>query len=123
MANSPFHITLDLSAALPQPETIASRFDSIILLDGTWRNTREILHKNEWLQSLPTIELKNVEKSRYRIRKSSQENALATIEAVSKLLKALDQSFDEHLFLKPFDQMIDAQIAKMGEAVYQRNYL
>ena len=99
-----------------------SRFDAVILLDGTWRNTREILHKNTWLHTLPTMALKNVGASRYRIRKAPQENALATIEAVSKLLSVLDKKFDQDIFLKPFNRMIDAQIAKMGDAVYQRNY-
>jgi len=122
MENSPFHIEFDLSLELPLTDPQFSCFDSVILLDGTWRNTREILHKNEWLHDLPTVALKNVEKSCYRIRKAPQENALATIEAVSKLLSVLEQSFDQNAFLKPFERMIDGQIAKMGEAVYQRNY-
>jgi len=122
MANSPFHIELDLSSELPLPDLQLSRFDSVILLDGTWRNTREILHKNEWLHTLPTIALKNVGASHYLIRKAAQKNTLATIEAVSKLLAVLDENFDQDAFLKPFYRMIEAQIAKMGEAVYQRNY-
>jgi len=122
MVNSPFHIELDLSFDLSLPDSQTSRFDSVILLDGTWRNTREILHKNEWLHTLPTMSLKHAGASRYRIRKAPQENALATIEAVSKLLSVLDEKFDQNIFLKPFDRMIDAQIAKMGDAVYQRNY-
>jgi DTW domain-containing protein YfiP len=122
MTNSPFHIELDLSCALLISETQSSRFDSVVVLDGTWRNTREILHKNSWLHALPTIALTNVGESRYRIRKASQENTLATIEAVSTLLSVLDEKFDQNVFLKPFDKMIDTQIAKMGEAVYQRNY-
>jgi len=123
MVNSPFHIELDLDFGLSLSDAQSSRFDSVILLDGTWRNTREILHKNEWLHVMPTMALKNVGESRYRIRKASQDNTLATIEAVSRLLSVLDNSFDQHVFLKPFDRMIDAQIAKMGEAVYRRNYL
>jgi len=122
MVNSPFHIELDLSIESLLPDSQASCFDSVILLDGTWRNTREILHKNEWLHALPTMALKNVGESRYRIRKASQENTLATIEATSKLLSVLDENFNQSVFLKPFDQMIEAQIAKMGEAVYRRNY-
>jgi len=122
MVNSPFHIELDLSIESLLPDSQTSCFDSVILLDGTWRNTREILHKNEWLHDLPTMALKNVGESRYRIRKASQENTLATIEAASKLLSVLDENFDQGVFLKPFDRMIEAQIAKMGEAVYRRNY-
>ena len=117
------HIDLDLNHKKPLSKRQAASFDSIILLDGTWRNTREILHKNEWLSFLPTIALKNVGESRYRIRKAAQKDALATIEAVSTLLSVLDVQFNQHAFLKPFEKMIDLQIAKMGNAVYQRNYL
>ncbi|MFT7374368.1 MAG: DTW domain-containing protein YfiP [Oleiphilaceae bacterium] len=122
MVNSPFHIELDINHNASFSNEQAASFDSVILLDGTWRNTRELLHKNEWLHALPTIALKNVGESRYRIRKAAQENTLATIEAVANLLSVLDEKFNQEVLLKPFDKMIDTQIAKMGEAVYLRNY-
>lgn len=122
MEHGPFHITLDVSQTTICSNALNSRFDSIIVLDGTWRNTREILHKNEWLHTLPTISLSHVSPSRYRIRKSSQENALATIEAVAQLLAITDKALDQNTLLKPFEQMINTQIAKMGDAVYHRNY-
>lgn len=122
MVNGSYHIELDLNDQKHFVEEHAGRFDSIILLDGTWRNTRELLHKNTWLNTLPTIALKNVGESHYRIRQATQENALATIEAVSILLSALDQNFNSNDFLRPFEKMIDTQIDRMGAAVYQRNY-
>jgi DTW domain-containing protein YfiP len=122
MVHSPFHLELDLNHNLLLSDEQTACFDSVILLDGTWRNTRELLHKNEWLHALPTITLQNVGESKYRIRKAAQENTLATIEAVSIVLSVLDKNFDQEAFVKPFDKMIDAQIAKMGKVVYQRNY-
>ena len=122
MKASPFHVELDFETQFTIPASLSTRFDSVILLDGTWRNTRELLHHNSWLQALPTLALKNVEASNYRIRKAAQANALATIEAVSELLSVLECQFDKAAFLLPFRKMIDAQIDKMGADVYARNY-
>jgi len=122
MKASPFHVELDFETQFTIPTDLSTRFDSVILLDGTWRNTRELLHHNSWLQALPTLALKNVEASNYRIRKAAQANALATIEAVSELLSVLECQFDKAAFLLPFRKMIDAQIDKMGADVYARNY-
>ena len=122
MKASPFHVELDFETQFTIPADLSTRFDSVILLDGTWRNTRELLHHNSWLQALPTLALKNVEASNYRIRKAAQANALATIEAVSELLSVLECQFDKAAFLLPFRKMIDAQIDKMGADVYARNY-
>jgi DTW domain-containing protein YfiP len=97
-------------------------YDSIILLDGTWRNTRELLHCNAWLNQLPTLNLKNVGESSYRIRQAKQAGALATIEAVSKVLGLLEESFISEKLLLPFEKMIEFQIKKMGIEVYQQNY-
>lgn len=120
---SPFHLELDFEKEFTISSDLSKRFDSVILLDGTWRNTRELLHVNSWLHHLPVVGLKNVAESRYRIRKAEQDNALATIEAVSSLLSLLDEKFDSHAFLQPFEKMIDLQISKMGKSTYHRNYL
>jgi len=122
MPESPFHIELDSDATFTKVSELSTCIDSIIVLDGTWRNTRELLHLNAWFQTLPTIALKNVGVSQYRIRKASKADALATIEAISVLLSIFDEQFDSNVFLRPFEKMIDAQIDKMGEALYQQNY-
>ena len=77
---------------------------------------------NTWLQSLPTLALLNAGKSRYRIRKSTHEFSLSTIEAVAKVLPLLDENIDSETLLKPFEKMIDQQIQYMGEEVFLRNY-
>jgi len=98
-------------------------YDSIILLDGTWRNTRELLHCNSWLKQLPSLSLVNLGQSRYRIRQAKQEGAVATIEAVAFALSLLDETFQADKLIKPFEKMIEFQIERMGQSVYQANYL
>lgn len=96
--------------------------DALILLDGTWRNTREIMLINDWLCALPTLALRNTPPSRYRIRKATQADALSTIETVAFLMGLLDETFCADQLLRPFDEMVERQIASMGRAVFERNY-
>lgn len=101
---------------------LQNHHDSIILLDGTWRNTRELLHRNPCLRNIPTLSLENAGHSRYRIRQANLSGALATIEAVSLALKVLDDDIQSESLLLPFEKMIEFQIDKMGQDVFLRNY-
>jgi DTW domain-containing protein YfiP len=98
-------------------------FDSVIVLDGTWRNTRELLLANEWLSGLPTLQLVGAEKSNYTIRKAKEVGALATIEAVAQLLTTIDHQFNPQTLLLPFSKMIEYQVLRMGKTVFKQNYL
>ena len=117
------HYVYDFEKERFTSSSLNKQYDSIILLDGTWRNTRELLHRNEWLKNTATLNLMNVGESRYRIRQAKQEGALATIEAVACALSLLDDSFKASKLLLPFEKMIEFQIEKMGRDVYQKNYL
>jgi len=124
---SPFHLNFSLSSPGTEKHNLnnadlSGRFDSVILLDGTWRNTRELLLLNAWLKDLPTLALKNVGESRYRIRKTKGQGQLATIEAAAKLLTILEGDFSADDLLRPFERMIQYQISKMGLELYKRNY-
>ncbi len=116
------HYVYDFEKERFTSSALYKHYDSIILLDGTWRNTRELLHRNVWLKNLATLNLVNVGESRYRIRQAKQKGALATIEAIALALVLLDNSFNASKLLKPFEKMIEFQIDKMGQDVYQNNY-
>ena len=94
----------------------------LVVPDGTWRKARKLLHLNPNLAALPRVVLPEGLTSRYRLRKAPAEGALSTIEAVVHALNALDapQSFDA--LLRPFEALIDGQIAAMGEDVFVRNH-
>ncbi|UXJ54503.1 tRNA-uridine aminocarboxypropyltransferase [Pseudomonas citronellolis] len=100
----------------------ASRPRLLVVPDGTWRKARKLLHLNPNLAALPRVVLPEGLTSRYRLRKAPAEGALSTIEAVVHALNALDapQSFDA--LLRPFEALIDGQIAAMGEETFQRNH-
>lgn len=95
----------------------------LVVPDGTWRKARRILHCNPWLEDLPRLSLGEGLVSRYRLRKAPGPGALSTIEAIVHCLNRLEGEGRFDALLRPFEALIDAQIAAMGEEVYRRNHL
>jgi DTW domain-containing protein YfiP len=95
----------------------------LVVPDGTWRKASKLLHLNPLLGALPRVTLAQVQPSRYRLRKAPQPGALSTLEAVVQALNVLEapQNFDA--LLKPFEALIEGQIAAMGRETYERNHL
>ena len=96
--------------------------DLLIVPDGTWRKARRILHANPALTPLARLTLKPTAASTYRLRKASEPDALSTIEAIVQTLSALEPTQDFLPLLRPFDVLIEQQIAAMGSETYARNY-
>ena len=94
----------------------------LVVPDGTWRKARKLLHLNPLLASLPRVELASAAPSRYRLRKAPGPGALSTLEAITQALEVLESPVCFQALLKPFDVLIEGQIAAMGEAVYRRNH-
>ncbi len=97
--------------------------DGLVVLDGTWRNTKEMILSNRWLCALDTLSIETDYLTRYRIRKSQQADGLATIEAVGLVLSRLDSELSFDLLLKPFHQLIEKQITHMGRDLFEKNYM
>ncbi len=94
----------------------------LIVPDGTWRKARKLLHLNPHLASLPRAALPEGLASRYRLRKAPMPGALSTLEAIVVALNTLEGAGRFDALLRPFEAMIDAQIAAMGAEVFQRNH-
>lgn len=99
------------ACAIAKPEAP----QQLILLDATWRKAKRILHLNPWLAALPRVSLDANRVSNYLLRKVANEGALASVEAFALAMgdDALNVSFL---------RFMEAQIALIGEEVYQRNY-
>lgn len=108
------------AATLDSTETSRSR--QLVLLDGTWRKARKLLHLNPILRSLPHVMLPTGYVSRYRLRKAPSAHALSTIEAGVAALELLEPGRNFQALLRPFDALIEAQIRAMGAQRYERNY-
>ncbi|MDI3397787.1 DTW domain-containing protein [Pseudomonas sp. V88_4] len=108
-----------------QPMQAYAASDEPLLLvvpDGTWRKARKMLHLNPLLAALPRVTLAEGGVSRYRLRKAPEPGALSTIEAIVQALQTLEAPASFEPLLKPFEALIEGQIAAMGEATFQRNH-
>ena len=72
---------------LPLPANAAWR---LVLLDGTWRKTRKLLHANPLLRTLPRWPLPAPPPPRYTIRRAQREGQRSTLEAACLALGLLE---------------------------------
>ncbi|MCR4540723.1 DTW domain-containing protein [Pseudomonas sp. 18.1.10] len=94
----------------------------LVVPDGTWRKARKLLHLNPLLAALLRVSLAEGAVSRYRLRKAPEPGALSTVEAIVQALQMLEAPTSFEPLLKPFDKLIEGQIAAMGQEVFQRNH-
>jgi DTW domain-containing protein YfiP len=94
----------------------------LVVPDGTWRKARKLLYLNPLLAALPRVSLADGSVSRYRLRKAPGPGALSTVEAIAQALQLLEAPASFEPLLKPFEALIEGQIAAMGEEVFQRNH-
>ncbi len=90
----------------------------LIVLDGTWRKSRKMLHLNPLLQQLPRLPLVEVPSSRYLIRKAHRADQLSTLEATCMALAQLEGDaarFDPLLIA--FDGFVAQQVAQREAAI------
>jgi DTW domain-containing protein YfiP len=84
---------------------------TLIVVDGTWRQARNLVKHNPAIAALPKYAFTPPAPSNYRIRKEPDEAYVSTIEALFYVLGALegDPARFEAL-LVPFRAMVDTQI-------------
>jgi DTW domain-containing protein YfiP len=83
----------------------------LVVLDGTWRKSRKMLHLNPLLRKLPRLALRDLPASRYRIRKAHQPDQLSTLEACCHALMQLEGSDEDYRpLLDAFDGFVAQQL-------------
>ena len=89
----------------------------LVVLDGTWRKSRKMLHLNPLLQTLPRLALRDTAGSQYRIRKAHAPDQLSTLEAVCHALMQLEQCGAEKYapLLQAFDGFVTQQLGYQTE--------
>ncbi len=88
---------------------------ALLLIDGTWRKAKKILHINPWLLSLPRVSLQPGTTSDYLLRKVKDQQMLSSVEAFA--MAVADDSLQGAL--RPF---MEKHIALLGPELYQKNY-
>ena len=77
----------------------------LIILDGTWRKSRKLLHCNPTLKSLPRLTLDSNLEGQYHIRKAHKLGQLSTLEACCAALSRLE-TLDLSPLLDSFDEFV-----------------
>ncbi len=62
-------------------------YDSFIILDGTWQESRKIYNKSDYLKKATSAALNLNTQSEYKLRRNQVSNGLCTIECVIELLR------------------------------------
>ena len=90
----------------------------LVVLDGTWRKSRKMLHLNPVLQTLPRLALSDLPPSNYTIRKAHRSDQRSTLEATCA---ALAQLAGDATPLAPLLQAFDGFVAQ--QMAYRPNSL
>jgi len=84
----------------------------LVVLDGTWRKSRKMLHLSPLLRKLPRLSLADAPASNYLIRKAHKPGQLSTLEATCAALAQLEGSIEKYQpLLKAFDGFVAQQLA------------
>lgn len=68
----------------------ASAIKNLVFIDGTWRKAKRLYLSNAWLQAVPSYHFEEALSGQYRIRKTSIENGVSTLEAVAYVLSQVE---------------------------------
>jgi DTW domain-containing protein YfiP len=86
--------------------------ENLLLIDGTWAHTRQLLRANPWLHELPRYRLVPDAPSRYRVRSEPDRNSLSTIEAIVQALQILEPRTAGLLrLLDAFEELVSSHLA------------
>ncbi|WP_434339464.1 tRNA-uridine aminocarboxypropyltransferase [Motilimonas cestriensis] len=94
-----------------------------VLLDGSWKKAFRLLQTNPSLQSLPRVAIDVKQQTQYKIRKSSKQQGVSSVEAGYYLLSQLEGNESKYQpLLAVFQEMIDFQLKQMPPSVVTKHY-
>lgn len=100
----------------------AERPRHLVVLDGTWWQSRQLLRASPFLQQLPRVTLRRAAPGQYRIRREPRPECLSTIEAIHRALAVLEpDNPDLDRLLAFFTGFIDEQLEARGRRVVPRH--
>jgi DTW domain-containing protein len=89
---------------------------TLIVVDGTWTQARQVVARNPVLAALPRYTFTPSAPSEYRIRREPDAAYVSTIEALMYVLGVLEGEPERfRAFLAPFRAMVDLQLACVAE--------
>ena len=82
--------TSDHTSSAQKLEPLQSTQIRLVVLDGTWRKSRKMLHQNPLLQQLPRLALHDLPASHYHVRQAHRPDQRSTLEATCAALAQLE---------------------------------
>ncbi len=105
------------ASRIAQPKPALHR---LVLLDGTWRKTRKMLHLNPLLLALPRWPLANPPPPRYSIRRAQRPEQRSSLEAACLALGALEGDTTRYApLLQAFEGWVAEQAARAGSPPFK----
>jgi len=99
-----------------QGHAVPASIDRLILLDGSWRQSRRLLAANPWLSALPRLGLPETV-GRYALRRAHRQGQLSTLEAGLHALSLLEGDAERFAPLwAAFDAFVHAGLSRRGES-------
>ncbi|MFN3581054.1 MAG: tRNA-uridine aminocarboxypropyltransferase [Pseudomonas sp.] len=86
----------------------------LIILDATWTQARKMFRKSPWLAGLPMLSLQTEVLSRYRLRRSSRDDHLCTVEVATACLALAGDAQAAGLLDDYFEVFTEAYLASRG---------
>lgn len=92
--------------------------DTLVVVDGTWPQSRKLVRVSPWLAALPRVALHPPRPANYRIRRAKHPAfEVSTIEAIAYALGHLEPNTPGVAGLvDTFDHVIDHQLGLQGDA-------
>lgn len=79
-------------------------YENIIIIDGTWQESKKIFNQSAYLKNAPQFTLKTTNESLYKLRANQPKGGLCTIECIIEVLKIKGQHKVASELLLKFDQ-------------------
>ena len=76
---------------LRERQWLPDRVPAFVLLDGTWSQSKKMLHRSPYLQDIPRMAIQPTTPSTYRLRCQRCPQHLSTVEVAIMLLEQLDE--------------------------------
>ncbi|AMJ76199.1 DTW domain-containing protein [Alteromonas stellipolaris] len=89
-----------------QREHIASALQTLLVIDGSWKQAYAVLQQFPWLSSIPSFHFEHAPSTQYRIRHTRIREGLSTLEATAYSLNTL-YNIDTQPFIKLQEAMQD----------------
>lgn len=94
------------------PGSLVRPPETLLVIDGTWPQARQIMALNPALRALPRIGFVPRQPGNYRIRREPAAHCVATVEAVVEVLAVFERDASRFTpLLRAFDRMVDRQLA------------